>query len=181
MAGVHRWNAVFLFLVGIDFEERMRELVVMPPQSTTRRGIWIFQSETVTTNVRNLVYGREVERRMQPIGDVGILMQFPKDSSATPNLRQSTENLPLAFFDMWNEERMPRAADRFERSPSELCRLVKAYLPEEWGLVALGITTAIADIMHDGFVDDQVIVLDSSPTRTRFVYNTLQEVFDSEL
>jgi hypothetical protein len=62
-----------------------------------------------------------------------------------------------------------------------LCRLVKAYLPEEWGLVVLGITTAIADIVEDGFVGDQVILFDSSSTRTRFVYNTLQEVFGSEL
>ena len=49
---------------------------------------------------------------------------------------------------MWNEERMLKVVERyFERVPTEMCWLNETYLLEEWGLVALGITTAIADIV----------------------------------
>ena len=74
---------------------------------------------------------------------------------------------------MWNEERMLRAVDRFERLPPtrDVSRSMKSVsITKEWGLVALGITTAIPDIVQDDFVGSHVIVLDGSSTRTHFLY-----------
>jgi hypothetical protein len=76
---------------------------------------------------------------------------------------------------------MPRAADTLERSPTELQRMVRAYLPPSWCLVAVGITTSIVDIVQDGFQGSQVIVVDWSPDRTRFLYNTLQSVYTTDM
>jgi hypothetical protein len=76
---------------------------------------------------------------------------------------------------------MPRAADTLERSPTELQRMVRAYLPPSWCLVAVGITTSIMDIVQDGFQDSQVIVVDWSPDRTRFLHNTLQSVYTTDM
>jgi hypothetical protein len=76
---------------------------------------------------------------------------------------------------------MPQAADTLERSPTELQRLVRAYLPATWGLVAIGITTSIAEIVQGGFQDKQVIIVDRSPERTRFLYNTLQSVYKEDM
>jgi hypothetical protein len=55
--------------------------------------------------------------------------------------------------------------------------MVQAYLPEKWGLVALG----ILDIVQQGFVDSQVIALNGSPARTRFLHNALRDVFTTDM
>jgi hypothetical protein len=76
---------------------------------------------------------------------------------------------------------MPRAANTLERSPMELQRMVHAYLPPSWCLVAAGITTSVVDIVQDGFQGSQVIVVDWSPDHTRFLYNTLQSLYTTDM
>jgi hypothetical protein len=80
------------------------------------------------------------------------VMEHPTGSRAVENIVCTPGvQLPLAFTDSWNEDRMPRAADTLERSPTELQRMVRSYLPPSWFLVAVGITTSVVDIVHDGF------------------------------
>jgi hypothetical protein len=76
---------------------------------------------------------------------------------------------------------MPRAADTLKRSSMELQRMVRAYLPPSWYLVAIGITTSVMDIVHDRFHDSQVIVVDWSLDRTCFLHNTLQSVYTTDM
>jgi hypothetical protein len=59
--------------------------------------------------------------------------------------------------------------------------MVRAYLPPSWCLVAVGITTSIVDIVQDGFQGSQVIVVDWSPNRVRFLHNTLQSVYTTDM
>jgi hypothetical protein len=59
--------------------------------------------------------------------------------------------------------------------------MVHAYLPPSWCLVAVGITTSVVDIVQDGFQGSQVIVVDWSPDRIRFLYNTLQSVYTTDM
>jgi hypothetical protein len=89
---------------------------------------------------------------VQAIGGVVIVMEHPIGSRAVENIvRIPGGQLPLAFTDRWNEDRMPQAADMLERSRTELQRMVRAYLPPSWCLVAVGITTNVVDIVQDGF------------------------------
>jgi hypothetical protein len=76
---------------------------------------------------------------------------------------------------------MPQAVDTLKRSPTELQRMVCAYLPPSWCLVAVGITTSVMDIVQDGFQSSQVIVVDWSPNRTCFLHNTLQSVYTTDM
>jgi hypothetical protein len=76
---------------------------------------------------------------------------------------------------------MPRAADTLERSPTELQRMVRAYLPPSWCLVAVGITTSVVDIVQDRFQGSEVIVVDWSLNRTCFLHNTLQSVYTTDM
>jgi hypothetical protein len=89
--------------------------------------------------------------------------------------------LPLAFIDNWNEDRIPRATDTLERSPTELQRMIRAYLPPSWCLVAVGITTSVVDIVQDRFQGSQVILVDWSPDRTRFLHNTLKSIYTTDM
>ena len=47
--------------------------------------------------------------------------------------------------------------------------------------MALGITTNIPDIVQQGFIGSEVIVLDGSMDRTRFLHNTLGDVFGRDV
>jgi hypothetical protein len=63
----------------------------------------------------------------------------------------------------------------------ELQRMVRTYLPPSWCLVAVGITTSVMDIVQDGFQGSQVIAIDWSLDRTRFLHNTLQSVYTTDM
>jgi hypothetical protein len=64
---------------------------------------------------------------VQAIGSIAIVMEHPTGSRAVENIvRTPGSQLPLAFTDNWNEDRMPRAANMLERSPTELQRMVRA-------------------------------------------------------
>jgi hypothetical protein len=79
----------------------------------------------------DLRYGGQVEQAVQAIGGVAIVMEHLVGLRVAHNLRNGRKKLPLAFTDMWNEDKMPQAVDRLERSPMELQRMVQAYLPEK--------------------------------------------------
>jgi hypothetical protein len=97
---------------------------------------------------QDLRYSGQVEQAVQAIGGVAIVMEHPAGLRVAQNIRTEQEKLPVAFTDMWNEDRRPIAVDRLERSPTKLQRVVRANLPKTWGLVALDITTSIVDIVE---------------------------------
>jgi hypothetical protein len=130
---------------------------------------------------QDLKYDGQVEQAVHAIGGVAIMMEHPAGSRAAQNVHTGREKLPVAFTDMWNEDKRPIAVDRLERSPTELQRMVRAYLLKKWGLVLLGITTSVVDIVEQGFQASQVIVIDGSPDRTRFLYNALQSLYGTDM
>jgi hypothetical protein len=130
MEGIHRWNAVFLLPTGIFFDESMRTRFGLAAECTLLRGVWIFEAATVAVSGQDLRNGEQVEQSIQAIGGVAIVMEHPTRSRAVENIVCTPGGQsPLAFIDNWNEDRMPRAADTLERSPTELQRMVRAYLP----------------------------------------------------
>ena len=182
MAGIHRWNVIFLLLAGVFFDDNMRTRFGLVAEYILLHGFWIFDASTVATSGQDLKNGGKVEQFVQAIGGVAIMMEHPTGSRAVENIvRIPQGELPVAFTDSWNEDRMPRSADTLERCPIELQRMVSAYLPPSWCLVAVGITTSIIDIVHDGFQGSQVIVVDWSLDRTRFLYNALQSLYTTDM
>jgi hypothetical protein len=182
MERIHRWNAVFMLSAGVFFDDSMRTRFGLAAECTLLRGVWIFEVATVAGSGQDLRTGGQVEQSVQAIGGVAIVMEHPTGSRAVENIVCTPGGqLPLDFTDSWNEDRMPRAADTLERSPTELQKMVHAYLPPSWCLVAVGITTNIVDIVQDRFQDSQVIVIDWSPDRTRFLHNTLQSVYTTDM
>jgi hypothetical protein len=182
MEGIHRWNVVFLLLAGIFFDDSMRTRFGLAAECTLLRGVQIFKAATVAASGQDLRNGGYLEQSVQAIGSVAIVMEHPIGSRAVENIVCTPGGqLPLAFTDSWNEDRMPRAADTLERSPTELQRMVHTYLPPSWCLVAVGITTSVVDIMQDGFQGSQVIVVDWSLDHTHFLHNTLQSVYTTDM
>jgi hypothetical protein len=69
---------------------------------------------------QDLRYDGQVEQAVQAIEGVEIVMEHLVGSRIAGNLRNGREKLPLAFTDMWNEDRMLQDVDRLERSLTEL-------------------------------------------------------------
>jgi hypothetical protein len=66
----------------------------------------------VATSGQDLRNGGHVEQSVQANSGVAIVMEHPTGSKAVENIvRTPGGQLPLAFTDNWNEDRMPRAAD----------------------------------------------------------------------
>jgi hypothetical protein len=121
MEGIHRWNAVVLLPVGIFFDESMRTRFGLATHCTLLRGVWIFEAAMVAASGQDLRNNGHVEQSVQAIGGVAIVMEHPTGSRAVENIvRTLGGQLPLAFIDSWIEDRMPRASDTLERSPTEL-------------------------------------------------------------
>jgi hypothetical protein len=121
MAGIHRWTAILLFPTGLFFDQDMHEMFALSAECTWRQGVWIFQPHVVPSYTQDMRYNG---RTVQAIGGVALVMEHPVGSKVAPNIRRGREQLPLAFTNVWNEDRMPRAVDRLERSPTELQRMV---------------------------------------------------------
>ena len=47
--------------------------------------------------------------------------------------------------------------------------------------MAVGITTNVVDIVQDNFQGSQVIVVDNSAVRTRYLYNTLETIYSADM
>jgi hypothetical protein len=57
MERIHRWNAVFLLLAGIFFDDNMRTRFGLAAECTLLRGVWIFEATTVATFGQDLRNG----------------------------------------------------------------------------------------------------------------------------
>ena len=148
MEGIYKWNTIFLLLAGIFFNDSMRTRFGLAAEYILLLGFWIFEVAMVATSGQDLRNGRHMEQSVQAISDVAIVMEHPTGSMAVENIVCIPRgDLLLAFIDSWNEDRMPRAVDTLERSPTKLQRMVRTYLPPSWCLVAVGITTSIVDIV----------------------------------
>ena len=148
MAGIHRWNAIFLLPAGVFFDDSMWPRFGLAAECTLLCGFWIFDAAMVATSGQDLKNSRQVEQSVQAIGGVAIVMEHPTRSRAVENIVCIPRGeLPVAFTDSWNKDKMPQSADTLKRSPTKLQRMVRAYLPPSWCLVAVGITTSIVDIV----------------------------------
>ena len=100
MASVYMWTRVFLFPFGVYFEQAMRENMSLPSNSTWRRDVWVFQEETLPMHDLDLKVGNELQRSLQAIGNIAIVMMHPIATGAVENLHlHAREQMPLVFMD----------------------------------------------------------------------------------
>ena len=114
-------------------------------------------------------------------GGVLIYLHYPVDSTAMLNVVTSSEPLPLLFHDRHGTPRTPVDVDPLERSPMELVKMVQAYMPHGWSLVACNIGTMVPTILTSAFKGNDVIVIDDCRRRDSYVHNHLSEKMGGEL
>ena len=69
----------------------------MPEGCHVLRGLWVFKPQTVSSYVHDLRHGRERQRRVQAIGDIAIIMQYPTESGPMENLPRVIHDLEVVF------------------------------------------------------------------------------------
>jgi hypothetical protein len=123
--------------------------------------------------VDDIKYGNNIIRAMESLGGIGFVFYCPKGEDPTMNFREGGQIMPHVFMEKWRKDCIPNQADKLGRSPKLLKTLMKNFLPNEWALVADGISTAIPSIITSEFCRSEVIVLEDSATRATFLYNEL--------
>jgi hypothetical protein len=135
--------------------------------------MWVFDPTTYRHTVDDIKYGNNIIRVVEPLGGIGFLFYCHEGEDPTMNFREGGKIMPRVFMEKWREDCIPNQADKLERSPELLRTLVKNFLPNDWALVADGISTAIPTIITSELCGSEVIVLEDSATRETFLYNEL--------
>ena len=117
MANVYKWTAIFLFPPGVYLEDGLRNALHIPEESTSLKGVWVFQSGSTNGHEHDLRHEGRVERAVQAIGDVAIVLAHPIGGRASQNVPRGMQELPTVFMDCWSEARAPCIADRHEKKP----------------------------------------------------------------
>jgi hypothetical protein len=118
---------------------------------------------------------------VEALGDVLIYFHHPIDSTAELNVGVADTTLPLSFHDRRGSTRRPVSADVLEQSPMELSRLIAAYLPRDWSLVACNMGTAISTILTEDFKENDIIVIDDDSRRESYLHDELINTFGGRL
>ena len=54
-------------------------------------------------------------------------------------------------------------------------RLINAYLPKDWALILVGLTTSIPAILEEGFKGTRILTLDDNVERTTILTEWIRE------
>lgn len=180
MSNIDRWNVVFLLSPGVYYTADMLVKLKLPVDCSYLRGCWTFRC-TPNDYPQNIKEASSFNQAVEATGDVLIYLHHPTNSTAKLNIVASTVPLPLVFHDRRGNPRRPVQADPLERSPIELARLVRAYMPRGWGLVACNIGTAVPTILTSTFKGNDVIVIDDCRKRDSFIHDQLSQKLGGEL
>jgi hypothetical protein len=99
MTGIYKWNVIFLLPPGVHFEERLRNTLHVPKESRCFGGVWVFESGAISGYEHDLRHEARVERAVQAIGGVAVVLAHAHGSRASQNVRKGTGELPTVFID----------------------------------------------------------------------------------
>ena len=103
---------------------------------------------------------------VQEIGDIIYVMVYPEASNPIENIRSGCKAVPRMFYDhtskyptmQWNKKR---------RTLEEIIRLINAYLPKEWALVLVNLSTSVQAITEEGFMGSRILTFDGNGQRSQ--------------
>lgn len=166
-----RWNLIFLCPEGED--RRFLEEDLKQSGQTIHHGAWGFTPETSTKKKTMTFDGQDVIT-MEEIGDIIFVMVYPEASNPIENIPHDCRTVPRVFHD--HTSKYPTSQwDNKRRTPEELVRLINAYLPKDWALVLVNLSTSIQAITDDGFLGSRILTLDGSEQRSSMLSKWIQE------
>ena len=95
---------------------------------------------------------------MDAIGDVIVVMICRENSNPIDNVSRTNMPLPRVFHDHESKYAATKE-DAKRRTPEEISRLVNCYLPKDWALVLVGLSSTIPAIIGEGFKGTQIFII----------------------
>ena len=130
------------------------------------RGSWTFSEETRSTENTLKFEGQRI-KGFQSVADIVVVLVCPTHTNPNVDIPRTFEaELPLSFQD-YKSKWASEVGDSKRRTPKEITKLVKAYLPEGWMLVLCGLGSAIPAIYAQGFTGSRILNVDNSNDRDR--------------
>ena len=115
---------------------------------------WTFTPETTTNKENNLLFGGQEVVSLDAIGDLIIVMICPENSNLIDNVFRTNMPLPRVVYDHESKYVVTKG-DVKKKTPKEILKLIKCYVPEDWALVLVELSSTISAIVEEGFKGTQ--------------------------
>ena len=111
---------------------------------------------------------------VQEIGDIIFVMVYPEASNPIENICSGCKTVPRMFYD--HTSKYPTMQwDKKRRTPEEIVRLINTYLPKEWALVLVNLSTSVQAITEEGFMGSRILTLDGNSQRSQKLFDWICE------
>ena len=153
----------------------MRSLVreLERPDCIIRHGSWGFTPET-SVQKDSILFSKHEVLLMEGMGDVIFIMVCPEACNPIKNVARGGGPLPRLFQDHSSKYKTARG-DQNRRTPEEVLRLINAYLPKDWALILVGLTTTVPVVLEEGFKGTRILTLDDNVERTTILTEWIRE------
>ena len=111
---------------------------------------------------------------MEGMGDVILIMVCPEACNPIENVASGGGLLPRLFQDYPSKYQTARG-DQKRRTPEEVMHLINAYVPKDWALILVGLTTSIPAILEEGFRGTRILTLHDNVEKTTILTNWIRE------
>ena len=157
-----RWNVAFLCPEGDDMRSLVKELE--RADRIVHHRSWSFTEETAMHKECILFDNQEV-LLMEVVGDVILIMICPPASNPIENIPRSGGPVPRSFQDHASKY-ASKLKNNICRTPEEVSHLINAYLPKDWALVLVELSTSVRAVLDEGFIGSRIVTLDEDVERT---------------
>ena len=131
MQGGPRWNVVFLYPEGDEIAVSFVKMLWESKELYTYCRSWTSSEETRSTENTLKFEGQRI-KGFQSVVDIVVVLVCPTHTNPNVNIpRTFKAELPLSFQD-YKSKWAPEVGDSKRRTPEEIAKLVKAYLPKGW-------------------------------------------------
>ena len=155
------WNLVFLCPKGEDRRTLVRDLKTS--DWTIQHDAWGFTLET-SRQQKTITFDEQEVLAVQEIDDIIFVMVYLEASNPIENIRSGCKTVPRMFYD--HTSKYPTMQwDKKQRNPKEIVQLINAYLPKDWALVLINLSTSVQTIMEEGFMRSKILTLDGNGQR----------------
>ena len=91
---------------------------------------------------RTITFDEQEVLAVERIGNIIFVIVYPKASNPIENIRSGCKTIPRMFYD--RTSKYPTMQwDKKQRTPEENVQLINAYLPKEWALVLVNLSTSV--------------------------------------
>ena len=102
---------------------------------------------------------------MEGMGDFILIMVYPEACNPIENVASGGGPLPRLFQDHSSKYKTT-PGDLKQKTPEEVLRLINTYLPKDWALILVGLTTTVPALLEEGFRETRILTLDDNMERT---------------